>query len=400
MQARRELTLGLAAAVILGALLVERAVRAPAEPLDLRLSTYRPEPNGAKAWAQAVQGLGHPVARWERPLLALPADRVGTLLVVLAPDSWLDYTEQAALSRWVRQGGDLLVAGAGLESLLWCNGWQRDSMPTGGLDGRFELEGRSLTIPGLRSRLMRVPDSLYVDSTRSSDLGPQLCRAPRTKQVDTLLRAPSGTPIAVRSWLKSGGSITIVADAEVFTNRAMRRTPAGEFALGLVPMGTRRVLVDEYVHAYGSRGTLMGAIFAWSTRDPLGWGIWQVILVGMIALVVGSVRTGPLRKLALPARRAALEHVQALARTLGASRGHDVAIALLVRGLRRRLSAPGRAPRDDPRGWLLRTRERTRVPAVRRAIDRLLGLTTPGQGAEEVLAAANAVEDVWQELRP
>ena len=361
MQARRELTFGLAAAVLLGALLVERAAQTPTDAMDLRLSTYRSEPNGAKAWAQAVEGLGRRVSRWERPLLALPADQVGTLFVVLAPDSWLDFSEQLQLTRWVRQGGDLLVAGGGLESVLWCNGWRRDSMPSGGLEGRFDLEGRSFVIPKLQYRLGRVPDSLYVDSTRASDLGPRFCRGPRTLRVDTLLRAPSGSPIAVRSWIRGGGSITIVADAEIFTNRAVRRTPAGEFALSLVPGGTKRVLVDEYVHDFGSRGSLLGAILAWSSRDPLGWGLWQVVVVGMLALVLGGVRTGPLRKLALPSRRAALEHVQALARTLGASRGHDVAIALLVRGLRRRLSATGRAPRDGPRGGPVGTRGRARA---------------------------------------
>lgn len=400
MRPKRELALGLCAGVLLAVLIIGQGAEVAPGALDLRLSTHRTEPNGAKAWAQGVAALGHPVERWERPLLGLPTDRTGKLLVVLAPDRWLDYGEQAALSQWVKEGGDLLLAGDRLDIVLWCNGWRRDTMPAGGLEGRFTIGDRAYVIPQVRYRLGRVPDSLYVDSARAADLGPRFCRATRPRRLDTLMRAPSGTPLAIRASYKGAGTLTVVADGELFSNRALRETPAGEFTLSLIPPGTRTVIVDEYAHDYGSRGSLTGAILSWSLRDPLGWALWQVIVIAMLALLVGAARTGPIRRFFSPSRRTALEHVQALARTLGASRGHDVAIGLLVRGLRRRLSAPGRSVRDDPRGWLLRTRERTRVAAVRRAIDRLLGLTTPGQGAEEVLAAANAVEDVWQELRP
>ncbi|HEX7918202.1 MAG TPA: hypothetical protein VF454_02310, partial [Gemmatimonadales bacterium] len=106
------------------------------------------------------------------------------------------------------------------------------------------------------------------------------------------------------------------------------------------------------------------------------------------------------RPLPSPSRRSPLEHVTALARTLAASRGHDVAILTLVRGLRRRLSADGRPARDDPKAWLRDLQARVRGGSARRAVQRLIELTRPGRDTNEVLAAANAVEEIWQDLRP
>ena len=77
-----------------------------------------------------------------------------------------------------------------------------------------------------------------------------------------------------------------------------------------------------------------------------------------------------------------------------------MAVRALERGLRRRLSADGKPTRDDPRRWLEGLGDRVRGGVARRAVAQLLELTRPGQGAAQVLAAANAVEEIWQELRP
>jgi hypothetical protein len=99
-------------------------------------------------------------------------------------------------------------------------------------------------------------------------------------------------------------------------------------------------------------------------------------------------------------RRSPLEHVRALATALRAARGHDVAVKLLVRGLRRRLSRDGRLTRDPVDRWVAQLQDRVRTPRARAAVARLGAFTRPGASAEDVLAAANAVEEVWQELRP
>ena len=86
----------------------------------------------------------------------------------------------------------------------------------------------------------------------------------------------------------------------------------------------------------------------WSTRSPWGWVVWQLAAVGVIALLASGVRFGPVRRAIERRRRSPLEHVRALATALAAARGHDVAVRLMVQGLRRRLSRGGRPARARP----------------------------------------------------
>jgi hypothetical protein len=256
-------------------------------------------------------------------------------------------------------------------------------------------------LPAVRERLVALRDStVLTDTSRVEDLGTLDCRVRRAWRADTLLRAPSGAPLAVRITPRRGGTLTLVADGGLFTNRALRETAAGEFSLALLRGGPRRIVVDEYHHGFGASGSMTAALWDWSTRSPWGWALWQALLIGVVALLAATVRSGPVHELPGRARRSPLEHVRALARTLAASRGHDVAVSILARGLRRRLSADGRPSRDDPRPWLAALGARVRTPAARRSAARLLDLTRPGRGADEVLAAAHAVEELWQELRP
>ena len=401
MRPRRELAIGLAAFVGLGALFMAEALTVRTGTLDPRLSTFRAEPNGARAWADGLEHLGHRVVRWRRPFSVLPVPApAGAVLAILAPDEWLGFDDQAALRRWAAKGGDLLLVGQGSRVAMACAGFRWDTLGVAGVPGAGSVEGTPIRIPAVRARLVPIHDSILADSSRRGDLGLLTCARGLRGKVDTLLRAPSGAPLAVRLYRPEGGIVTLVADAALFTNRALRETQAGEFALSLVPPGTSEVVVDEYHHDYGAHGSLTGAILSWSGRTPLGWVLWQAALVGVLALLASMVRTGPIRALPTPSRRSALEHVGALARTLAASKGHDVAVLALVRGLRRRLSADGRPARDDPRAWLAGLLPRVRSGAARQAVAHLMELTRPGQGTSEVLAAANAVEELWQELRP
>ena len=401
MRPRRELAVGVGLFILFGLLVLAEAITTRSGTLDPRLSTFRSEPNGARAWADAAARLGHPVTRWRRPFSALPAiGDSGALLAELAPDDWLDFDDQYQLARWVERGGDLLLVGGGTGLAMACEGWRLDTTTAAGVTVRGVVAGTPVEIPGVRNRLTPVTEAATVDSSRSADLGFRRCPRRTRGIVDTLLRTPSGAPVAIRITRKSGRTITLVADASLFTNRALRESPAGEFALSLLPGGPAPLIVDEYHHAYGTRGSLTGAILAWSATSPFGWMLWQAAAVGLLALVAGMVRLGPIRPLPAPSRRSPLEHVTALARTLAASRGHEVAVLTLVRGLRRRLSADGRPARDDPRAWLQELRGRVRSGAARDAVARLIELTRPGRDTKEVLAAANAVEEIWQDLRP
>jgi hypothetical protein len=120
----------------------------------------------------------------------------------------------------------------------------------------------------------------------------------------------------------------------------------------------------------------------------------------LLALVAGAFRFGPVRLVLPRRRRSPLEHVRALATALAAARGHDVAIASIVEGLRRRLQPSGHRSPGGTRQWLEHLGEQVQSPRARAAVGALQEFTRPGQSPAGVLGAANAVEDVWEELRP
>jgi hypothetical protein len=95
-----------------------------------------------------------------------------------------------------------------------------------------------------------------------------------------------------------------------------------------------------------------------------------------------------------------MEHVRALATALAAARGHDVAVRLMVQGLRRRLSRGGRPPGADLDTWLAGLADSIRSDRGREALGMLTATLRTPPDAETVLAAGNAVETLWEELKP
>jgi hypothetical protein len=128
--------------------------------------------------------------------------------------------------------------------------------------------------------------------------------------------------------------------------------------------------------------------------------VWQVAVVGLIGLLGAGIRFGPVRSAIERRRRSPLEHVRALATALAAARGHDVAVRLMVQGLRRRLSAAGRPNKGDLDAWLSGLAPALRTERGREALADITQLTRRQPSADEVLRAANDVETLWQELKP
>ena len=122
--------------------------------------------------------------------------------------------------------------------------------------------------------------------------------------------------------------------------------------------------------------------------------------MGLVGLLAAGIRFGPVRTAIERRRRSPLEHVRALATALAAARGHDVAVRLMIQGLRRRLSPPGAPNRGDLDGWLGGLAPSLRTERGREALAELNQLTHRQPSADEVLQAANDVETLWQELKP
>ena len=399
MRQRTELALGagivFVLAVTAGLIGVQRARLSDADP---RRSTFLAGPSGARGLAEALARLGVTVEPFRRPTSSFDTVATpGTLTAFLDP----------ALALSPREGqivaglrGDLLVAGLGATSALRCLGWDVRPRYYDSLAVRPPPGAEARRFPRPRAVLVRRDSAVAVDTASAEDDVPVRCVAPTATAVDTLLRTNGGQPIAVRLTLRDGRTATLVADGRLFTNRSLRETAAGPFVLGLVVPRYARVVVDEYHHGFDASRSLSGATLDWTLRSPWGWAILQLAGVGVLALLASGVRFGPIRAGIERRRRSPLEHVRALATALAAARGHDVAVRLIVQGLRRRLSARGRSAPGDMGRWLDGLAPAVRSPAGHAALATLTAVTHRAASAEDVLHAADAVETLWEELTP
>jgi len=375
------------------------------------VSTYRTGPTGGRGAYDVLARLGVPVERRRTPLfdLARQPRRRPALLAVVSPEQWLAPAEREAVARYVDSGGALVAVGdAG--GLTRCFGW--DTAEPDSADREGQGDSASVVTPAGLSHLPRIAwvlrpfgeDSLELRKkrglgrlTRTDDV----CHAVERAAVDTLLATAHLAPVVLRLRFRGGGSVVLVSDDGYLRNAAWRTTDAPELLVPLLVPPTRgRVSWDEYHHGYGEQHPLGRALVDWMAGSPVGRALFQLAAVALLWLAVRAVRFGPARAVVERRRRSPLEHVEALAAGLEGASGVDAAVALTVSGLRRRLSRTGQPPRGDPKQWLAALE--LALPGVRgrRAARRLQDTLTKPGGPERVLAAAQAVEDVWEELRP
>jgi hypothetical protein len=426
MSFRAEIALALALAAALGLALVAGRRPATTSALDTRVSTLVSGPRGARAVYDVLARLGRPQARRRRPLFDLGDDpRAGAaLLVVLDPPHALDPAELDAVVAFVERGGAVLAAGAG-GGITPCAGWRTErAAPRWG-------DSVSVVAPPAAWRLPLARHVLAprrADTTEAADL-PRLpgrvgaiaathCARLAATAADTVLHLADGRPVILRLRYAGGGQVALVADAAYVANRAWRDTDAAFVVLPLLTPGALTpgalspgaltpgaspgglVIWDEYHQGEAQGGSLGRAVGAWLVGTPLGLGLLQLALVALVALAVAAVRFGPAQAVLERRRRSPLEHLEALAAGLEGAAGVETAVGLVAAGLRRRLGRVGHLTPADERRWLAALELAVPTPGGRQAARRLQAVISQPGGAERVLAAAHAVEDVWQELRP
>lgn len=397
MQPRTEALLGLGAIALLGvgAALLGRTAPATDET-DLRPSTFLSGPQGSSGLLEATRALGISVRRFRQRPLTLDSLANGRrqLLVILDPAAAISAPELDAFLKFNR-AADLLIAGKRAEPLMRCFGYQVDRR----LLDSVKVLGLGARSPRVNAVLKETHQKHWTDSSRTMDVARATCDVPVMASVTPLLVSLRGL-VAVRlERADTHRHIVLVADAALFRNRNLRETDAGPFALGLIAGQYDRVLFEEYHHGFGAAGSLTGATIEWSKGSPWGWATWQLAAVGLLALLFGAVRFGPATSAIPRTRRSPLEHVRALATALSAAKGHDEAIAAMVRGLRRRLAPPALRPRGDWRAWLDQLDHRAASAKQREALTALKQITQPGQPSSSVLQAANAVEELWENIQ-
>jgi Domain of unknown function (DUF4350) len=400
MRPRTELGVSAGLLLGLGLLVVAVGSQPDRDTEDSRRSTYITGPGGASAFAEAAARLGVTVERYRRPTatLAAPDSAPPAVLAVLGPEMPLTPADARHL---LQLPTDLLLAGPGAEAAIRCLGYRlyrrpwRDSIRTRSPEG-----AENLPAPRIAAVLVAHAAREIVDTGAAFDGRRVQCEVPQPAAVDTLLETLRERPVVLRLSYPEGRTVTLVSDDGLFRNRALRRTLAGAFVVGLVADRYQRMIVDEYHQGYVAAGSLGAAALAWSARSPWGWMVWQLIAVGLVALVASGVRFGPVRSAIERRRRSPMEHVRALATTLAAARGHDVAVRLMVQGLRRRLSRGGRPAVTDLDAWLEGLAPSVRSTRGREALETLTTTLRNPPDAASVLAAGNAVETLWEELKP
>jgi hypothetical protein len=398
MQPRVRLALawgGLALMVIL-AFALGRA-RRPAELDDRRASSFLAGPAGVRGLADALERLDVRVERWRgriREFVKEPPRSERFALALLDPGSGLEATEVSALAEWHQSeaGADLILAGSGTDELMSCFGWAA---------GEFSFNPLPVRSPSGPEPENPAEISVFLEPEvppATAEPAELICQPVPIASVDTILVAPNGQVAALRVHpADRRTTVLLLSDADLIRNRTLRETDTGPVVLSLFAEPYDVIVFEEGVHGFGTSGSLGRALLSWSRRSPWGWAAWQLALVGILALLAGAIRFGPVRSLIERRRRSPMEHVNALATALSAARGHDVAIAALIRGLRRRL-APTQPAASDPGPWLRELVERAPTAPAREQAGALLALSAPGQSESAVLLAANAVEDLWEEM--
>ncbi|HEY3220146.1 MAG TPA: DUF4350 domain-containing protein [Gemmatimonadales bacterium] len=404
----------LAAAIAIGLWAAHRKPRAP--DLDFRTSTYLSGPSGSKALHEILVRLGRLSERRRTPLLTLATQRAHrpAILVLLNPIIELQEAELEQVARYVRAGGAVVAAGDGA-GVTECTGWRIQSGGIGNTDtiGVRSLETDVRLPVTERVLTFRKPEPTaelgHLERLRKGapeDSRPGICNTLVPFTVDTVVVALNNRPAILRLRYRSGGTITLVADPRWFTNRAWRDS---NLPMALLPLLTPRaerpgrVVWDEYHQGfgYGNQASFSARTWDWVRTTPAGWALLQLIAVALAWLAMTSVRFGPAREGVERRRRSPLEHLEALGAGLESAGDTDTAVARLALGLRRRLSRSGHAGDGQLLPWLESLELAMRGPQGRAAVRRLHHLLTARDRDEQrVLLAAQAVEDVWEELRP
>jgi len=405
----------LAVGIAIGVWAASRQTRT--REFDFRTSTYLNGPYGSKALHAVLTELGRLSERRRTPLYTLATERAHrpAILVLLNPVIDLQDAEVEQVARYVRAGGAVLAVGDG-GGVTACAGWRTQSGAIGGgsrdtiavrsLETEARLPPTSLVLTVRKGATAGLGSLRRLRKGAAEDSEPDACNTLQPFAIDTVILAVNNRPAALRLRYRGGGTITLVADPSWFTNRRWRDT---ELPIALVPLLTPRperpgrVVWDEYHQGFGlgNHESFSTRTLDWLRSNPAGWAILQLIAVGLAWLAMLSVRFGPALSVIERRRRSPLEHLEALGAGLESAADTDTAIKRLTLGLRRRLSRAGYVGNENVVPWLESLELAMRGPQGRAAVRRLHDLLTARDRDEQrVLLAAQAVEDVWEELRP
>lgn len=249
-------------------------------------SSYSPASDGAKAAFLTLQNLGYHTEHWLDSPQELSAP--GSLLILADPIVPPSRKERQALRQYVEAGGKILATGLSADMLL-------PESAAGGSDvASLEWKDYPALFPGALTR-----------DAASITLVP-LARWTGAAARYIPLYGTAEDPVAVVYQLGRGQILWLAASTPL-TNSGIQRTGNLELLLNFAGSPQRtRIFWDEYFHG---QGRSLGDYFA---RTPLPWGLAQLGLLFVLALLAFSRRSGPVHPLVAESRLSPLEFIDTL----------------------------------------------------------------------------------------
>jgi hypothetical protein len=283
-------------------------------------SSYSNLRRGGKAAFLLLKQSGYEVEHWERSPTELPKDAAGTLLIIAEPDSYPQEEEKNAITRFLVNGGHILVAGA----------YPAWFVPRSGASSGEPRVGYASCQPVACSHLTRggpiTQDRwLYWNHNDDSQL---------VHYIDS-----KGEPVVVSYGLGKGEVIWWASAVPLINSGIQER---GNLDLLLNSIGAiRHVLWDEYYHSYHETETLHGSTAA------LKWAGVQALILALLVVLTFSRRSGPTVSLVHRSRLSPFEFVETLGSVFRRAGKTQVAVEIAYTRFRqvaaRRLGLRGNA---------------------------------------------------------
>jgi hypothetical protein len=279
--------LGLVAALVAFALVIEVIDQLTPEPKGPRSSSYATSPGGLAAYASVLERGGHSVRQLRTPI-AEREPGLDETLIVLDPDV-VETEEARAIGSWVRAGGRLVAGGSGDQPWL---------EHVTGYVPEWSDGGGSQRVP-----LVPVVETNDVREVRGEG-------GAWSELAGTLpVVGPPDAPLVVTA--RAGdGTIALLADPSVLQNARLAQADNAALGLALAGGSRRPVAFLETVHGYGvSRG--FGGLPA-----QVKWVLLGLFLTSLVALWSVGRRFGPTEDPETEPPPPRMEYVDALAAAL------------------------------------------------------------------------------------
>lgn len=274
-------------------------------------STYLTGKHGARAAFELLQADGYSIERWEEPLSELPGRADAETVLILAEPLFITPQDRKAISKVLEQGGRVVATGFAGSSLL----------PDGEAEpsGQLPTDSCKLTAEGLDE--LAGSGEVWM----ASDLSWKLS-SPRYRVQYNCAATP-----AVVEYSEGKGHVVWWASSTPLENGSISRGQNLEFFLNtLGPRDSHRFYWDESLHAapvsewYFARGTALNLLLI------------GLAVLGLLAALSFSRRSGPVRELPLPDRSTPVEYLEALGALYQRAGATNTAVDLVYERFRRK----------------------------------------------------------------